>query len=114
MAQQFKILGQNLSYNLPEENEVFRTTGDYGTRLFKRTGQGIQGIDVIKDVLGADLSKQGSGYGTTGDAAKAGLAKLQSQYNIDYGKLPQYNVDETLQTLGKISGQFRNPQYIND
>ena len=106
MAQTYNIPGQNLSFNLPDVGELFRGVGDQGNYLYKRNGNQIQEIDLVKNYLGADLGKQGSGYGSQGEANAAAIAKLQSGMGIDYNKLGAYNIGDISGAISRLGGNL--------
>lgn len=93
----FKIPGQSLEFKVPEEGEVFRGAGDYGTTLYRRTGNQIQTLSTI-DTLIPETER--TKYGNAGGQANYAKSLLTSQHGINYDALPEYN-------LGDIETAFR-------
>lgn len=113
MAQSYNIPGQNLTFSIPEENEVFRGVGDFGGNLYKRVGSQILNLDTVKAIIPeADRAK----YGSYGGQAGYARDQLGKQYGINWNSLQQYNlgdVSTAFQRIGNTSNPFAQSTDIN-
>lgn len=118
---------ENLTYNLPDEGQVFRAVGDPNGDYYKVENGKVINAGTRQQIANTDL------YGYDGSIIKAGTAlgpqgasgvvdpnfrggwtsnvNASNLYNQQYGegayeKLPEYNMADINQVLQKLGGSF--------
>ena len=95
----------------PTGDGLFRIQGDFGTQLFRKSGNNIENINLIDSMLSPT---EKATYGDTGGQAREAINRLSKNYGIDYNSLNAFNAGDLssqAQKLGLNTGQ--NGQFGN-
>ena len=95
----------------PTGDGLFRIQGDFGTQLFRKSGNNIENINLIDSMLSP---AEKATYGDTGGQAREAINRLSKNYGIDYNSLNAFNAGDLssqAQKLGLNTGQ--NGQFGN-
>lgn len=95
----------------PTGDGLFRIQGDFGTQLFRKSGNNIENINLIDSMLSPT---EKATYGDTGGQAREAINRLSKNYGVDYNSLNAFNAGDLssqAQKLGLNTGQ--NGQFGN-
>lgn len=85
------------TFYLPSTDGLFRGVGDYGSQLYRRTGNRIESVNLLNPSLGL----YAAGTVGAGNQSSQALAALKNQYGLDWNSLAQVN-------LGDLNSQGYN------